>query len=75
MDMIFESFESIHPRKITFKQLHGVLLKYSSKDHDHRGHYKKVQPRRGFWSGSQEPRVVFETATPFVNARMDEGIA
>jgi hypothetical protein len=28
--------------KNQIKQLHGVLLKYSSKDQDHRGEYKKV---------------------------------
>jgi hypothetical protein len=42
MDMIFESFESITPTENHIKQLHGVLLKYSKKDEDHRGHYKKV---------------------------------
>ena len=42
MDMIFESFESITPTENHIKQLHGVLLKYSKKDQDHRGHYKKV---------------------------------
>jgi hypothetical protein len=41
MDMIFESFESITPTENHIK-LPGVLLKYSKKDQDHRGHYKKV---------------------------------
>src|SRR6516225_1395833 len=42
MDMVSESFESITITENHIKQLHGVLLKYSSKDQDHRGHYKKV---------------------------------
>jgi hypothetical protein len=42
MDMIFESFESITPTENHIKQLHGVLLKYSKKNQEHRGHYKKV---------------------------------
>jgi len=42
MDMIFESFESITLTENHIKQLHGVLFKYSSKDQDHRGEYKKV---------------------------------
>jgi hypothetical protein len=43
MDMIFESFESITPTENHIKQLHGVLLKYSKKDQDHRGHYKIIR--------------------------------
>ena len=42
MDMIFDSYEAIATTKNQIKQLHGVLLKYSSKDQDHRGEYKKV---------------------------------
>src|ERR1035437_5048361 len=42
MEMIFESFASIASTENHIKQLHGVLLKYSSKDQDHRGEYKKV---------------------------------
>ena len=42
MDMVFESFESITITENHTKQLHGVLLKYSSKDQEHCGHYKKV---------------------------------
>src|SRR6202042_1375675 len=42
MEMIFESFASIASTENHIKQLHGVLLKHSSKDQDHRGKYKKV---------------------------------
>jgi hypothetical protein len=42
MDMVFESFESITITENHTKQLHGVLLKYSSKDQEHCEHYKKV---------------------------------
>jgi len=55
MDIIFENFESITPTENHIKQLHGILLKYSSKDQDHRGHYKQgTEPSGGFWSGWQE---------------------
>src|ERR1017187_2282579 len=37
MEMIFESSASIASTENHIKQLHGVLLKYSSKDQDHRG--------------------------------------
>src|SRR5947209_4536539 len=66
MDMIFESYESIAPRENHIKQLHGVLLKYSSKDQDHRGHYKKVPNHvEAFGPDGKSLGVVFETATPF----------
>src|SRR5271169_4879862 len=42
MDMIFEGYEAMASTETHIKQLHGVLLKYSSKDQDHRGEYKKV---------------------------------
>src|SRR5580698_11457491 len=42
MDMIFDGYEAITTTENHIKQLHGVLLKYSSKDLDHRGQYKTV---------------------------------
>jgi Fic family protein len=41
MDMIFEGYEAITSTESHIGQLRGVLLKYSAKDQDHRGHYKK----------------------------------
>lgn len=66
MDMIFESYESITLTENHIKQLHGVLLKYSSKDQDHRGHYKKVPNHvEAFGPDGKSLGIVFETATPF----------
>jgi len=66
MDMVFESFESIAITENHIKQLHGVLLKYSSKDQEHRGHYKKVPNHvEAFGPDGKSLGVVFETATPF----------
>src|SRR5215475_9272169 len=66
MDMVFESFESITITENHIKQLHGVLLKYSSKDQEHRGHYKKVPNHvEAFDPDGKSLGVVFETATPF----------
>jgi Fic family protein len=66
MNMIFESFESITPTENHIRQFHGVLLKYSTKDEEHRGHYKKV-PNHVEAKGPDGKTlgVVFETATPF----------
>jgi Fic family protein len=66
MDMIFESFESVTLTENHIKQLHSVLLKYSSKDQEHRGHYKKVPNHvEAFGPDGKSLGVVFETATPF----------
>jgi len=66
MDMVFESFESITLTENHIKQLHGVVLRYSSKDHEHRGHYKKVPNHvEAFRPDGKSLGIVFETATPF----------
>ncbi|HUA99758.1 MAG TPA: Fic family protein [Terracidiphilus sp.] len=66
MDMIFEGYEAITPTENHIKQLHGVLLKYSAKDEDHRGHYKKVTNHvEAFGPDGKSLGIVFETATPF----------
>jgi len=36
MDMIFDGYDAITPTENHLKQLHGVLLKYSTKDQEHR---------------------------------------
>lgn len=66
MDMIFEGYEAITSTENHIKQLHGVLLKYSAKDQDHRGHYKKVTNHvEAFGPDGKSLGVIFETATPF----------
>jgi Fic family protein len=66
MDMIFEGYEVITATENHIKQLHGVLLKYSSKDQDHRGEYKKVTNHvEAFGPDGKSLGVVFETATTF----------
>ena len=66
MDMIFDGFQSITITENHIKQLHGVLLKYSSKDEEHRGQYKKVpNDVQAFGPDGKSLGVVFETATPF----------
>jgi Fic family protein len=66
MDMIFEGYESVTVTENHIKQLHGMLLKYSVKDHDHRGEYKKVTNHvEAFGPDGKSLGVVFETAAPF----------
>src|SRR3984957_18405151 len=66
MEMIFDSYEAITPTENHIKQLHGTLLKYSTKDEEHRGHYKKVDNHvEAFGPDGKSLGIVFETATPF----------
>src|SRR5262249_60995918 len=66
LDMVFESFEYITITENHIKQLHGVLLKYSSKDQKHRGHYKKVPNHvEAFDPDGKSLGVVFEATMPF----------
>jgi Fic family protein len=66
MDRIFESYASIAITENHIKQLHGIVLKYSTKDEEHRGHYKKVTNHvEAIAPDGKSVGVVFETATPF----------
>ncbi|MEM7588985.1 MAG: DUF977 family protein [Myxococcota bacterium] len=66
VDMVFESYESITLTENHIRQLHRVLLKYSAKDENHRGHYKTVDNRvEAFDANGKSIGVVFQTATPF----------
>lgn len=74
MKMIFESFNYIDLTENHIKQLHQVLLKFSSKDMRHRGEYKKFPNHvEAFDRDGVSIGIVFETATPFETpAKMKE---
>jgi len=75
MNMIFESYQAIAPSENHIRQLHGVLLKYSGKDQDHRGEYKKVTNHvEAFAPDGKSLGVIFETATPFETPAWMEAI-
>lgn len=66
MDMIFEGYESITVTENHIKQLHGVLLKYTAKDDDHRGKYKKVNNHvEAYDADGKSLGIILQTATPF----------
>lgn len=66
MDTIFENYETISVSENHIKQLHQMLLKYSSKDVRHRGEYKKLPNHvETFDSDGKSLGIVFRTATPF----------
>lgn len=65
-DTIFEDWEVIPLSENYIKQLHKILLGYSSKDETHKGEYKKVANTvAAYDSDGRELGIVFETATPF----------
>ena len=71
MDMVFESHASITITENHIRQLHGVLLKYSTGDDAHRGSYKTVDNRvEAFDAQDRSMGVIFQTATPFETPQM-----
>jgi Fic family protein len=70
MNLVFESFADIPVTENHIKQLHQLLLKYSSKDTRHRGEYKKLPNNvEAFDADGKSLGVVFETASPFDTPR------
>jgi Fic family protein len=67
MNMIFDSFANINITENHIKQLHRILLRYSTKDTRHAGEYKKLSNNvEAFDDTGKSLGMVFETATPFL---------
>ncbi len=66
INTIFENFAEIPLSENYIRQLHQILLKYSSRDEHHRGSYKQTSNRvAAFDAEGNEIGSIFETATPF----------
>ena len=66
MNLVFESYQEIQITESHIKQLHRVLLQYSSKDVRHRGEYKKHPNHvEAFDHNGKSLGVIFETTSPF----------
>lgn len=75
MRLVFESFEQIPLTENHIKQLHRILLQYSSKDGRHRGEYKKLPNHvEAFDQSGKSLGVIFETATPFDTPMRMQGL-
>jgi len=73
MELVFESWRELPLTENHLKQLHGLLLKHSTKDQRHRGHYKKLPNHvEAFGPDGKGLGVVFETASPFDTPRKME---
>ena len=65
-DTIFEDWEIIPLSENYIKQMHTILLQYSTKDERHKGEYKKISNAVAAYDETgKEVGIVFETATPF----------
>ena len=66
MDLVFQSWQDLAFTENHLKQLHAVMLKFSSKDEHHRGQYKKLQNNVvAYDQEGREIGIIFETASPF----------
>lgn len=66
MEMIFESYDEIQISENHIKQLHQVLLRFTSKDARHRGEYKKLPNHvEALAANGRSLGIIFETASPF----------
>lgn len=66
LETVFANYEHIPLSENYIKQLHAMLLQYSSKDVRHRGEYKKFPNHvEAFDANGKSLGIVFETASPF----------
>ena len=70
LNQIYGSWEQIPLTENYIKQLHGMVLKHSSKDQRHLGEYKKAPNNVvAMDPDGKVVGVIFETATPFDTPR------
>ena len=71
MELVFANWPGITLTENHIKHLHRDLLKYSSRDHRHRGEYKTLDNHvEAFGPDGKSLGVVFRTATPFDTPRL-----
>lgn len=75
MDQVFDAFEQIPVTENMIAQLHQDLLRYSTKDERHRGHYKTLPNHVAvFDADGKEIGIVFQTTSPFDTPREMENL-
>ncbi len=66
MNTIFTNWQQIPFTENEIKYLHGILLKHSQKDENHKGKYKtQVNNVEAFDENGKNLGIVFKTASPF----------
>lgn len=75
MEEVFSSYEYIPLTENYIKQLHAMLLKYSTKDARHRGEYKKFPNNvEAFDAEGKSLGIIFETTSPLETIREMEAL-
>ncbi len=75
MDQVFDAFEQIPVTENMIGQLHRDLLRHSTKDDRHRGHYKTLPNHvAAFDASGKEIGIVFQTTSPFDTPREMEAL-
>ena len=75
MDQVFDAFEQIPVTENMIGQFHQDLLRHSTKDQRHRGHYKTLPNHvAAFDADGKEIGIVFETTSPFNTPREMESL-
>jgi Fic family protein len=70
LQVVFESYDSIHLTENYLKQLHKILLQHSNKDSRHRGNYKTLSNSvEAFDANKKSLGIIFETSSPFDTPR------
>ena len=66
MNIVFASYKDISFTENYIRQLHKMLLEYSTKDTRHRGEYKKMPNHvEAFGHDGKSLGIIFETSSPF----------
>jgi len=70
MQMIFDTYDEIRLTENHVKQMHSILLKYSTKDSRHKGDYKKLSNNvEAFDPDGKSLGIIFQTTSPFDTPR------
>jgi len=70
LSVIYESHAELPLTENHVKQLHGILLRHTTKDERHRGEYKKVPNDVVATHPDGRTETIFQTATPFDTPRL-----
>lgn len=71
METVFASWKEISISENSIKQLHSMLLKYSTKDERHRGDYKKFPNHvEAFGPDGKSQGIIVHTTTPFETPKL-----
>jgi Fic family protein len=74
LEIILDNYEEIPLTENYLHQMHGILLKHSGKDQNHKGRYKQLsnQVVANYPDGTQ--RTIFKTTEPHLTASEMEGL-